>query len=153
MRKIFRREQRPQWNALTSVTCSNWVTSQGISLENRFFMSSPTVAAHKSTWLMRNGVFTWTGMPPFKRWCPIGCWWCCWCWCWGWNDEPICCWSWLFIMCCIIGWENPLTFTLMLCSRPCNRGKCSSAGDGWRDPGVRLERTWKLQLLVTSARD
>lgn len=90
-------------------------------------------------------------MPPFKTWCPSGCWWCCWCWCWccGWNDDPICCWSWLFIMCCIIGCEKPLTLTLMLCSSPCRRGKCSSAGDGWREPGVRLERLWKLQLLVT----
>lgn len=95
--------------------------------------------------------FTWTGMPPFITWCPSGCWWCCWCWCWcwGWNDEPICCCSWLFIICCIIGWEKPPTLTFMLCSRPCKRGICSSAGDGWREPGVRLERLWKLQLLVT----
>lgn len=91
-------------------------------------------------------------MPFPITWWDIGCcWWCCWCWCWccGWNDDPICCCSWLFIICCIIGWENPPTFTLIFCSRPCRRGKCSSAGDGWRDPGVRLERLWKLQLLVT----
>ena len=68
-------------------------------------------------------------IPPFNIWWLI----CC-----GWKDEdPICCWSWLFNICCIIGCENPPT--LMPCSSPKEfRAKCSSAGEGWRDPGVRL---------------